>query len=118
MGAGIPRAVGGERLMAWLDDRIWAHPKLTELSDRAFRVWVNGVAYSSGFGTRGKLTEPQQRLVGASPKIRAELVDNGLWERNGRSADVLIHDWGEHNAKRDERREKDRERKRRERRGE
>ena len=39
--------------MAWVDDRIWCHQKLADLSDRAFRVWVNGIAYSSGFQTKG-----------------------------------------------------------------
>ena len=37
--------------MAWLDERIWCHPKITDLSDRAFRVYVNSIAYASGMNT-------------------------------------------------------------------
>lgn len=96
--------------MAWLDDRIWAHPKLTECSDAACWVWVKGIAYSSGMATRGVLTRSQQALIGSNPKVRRELEKVGLWEDEG--ADVKIRDWALHNDKRDERRRKDRERKR------
>ena len=96
--------------MAWIDDRIWCHPKFVALSPRAFRAWVQGVAYSSGFGTRGRLSAVQLKLVGATEPVRRELIDAGLWENTADG--VVIHDWDEHNGKRDERRAKDRERKR------
>lgn len=95
--------------MAWLDDRVWCHPKLADVSDRAFRVWVNGMAYSSGFGTRGVLTAGQQRTIGADTKSRRELVASGLWDET--DGGVCIHDWDAHNGKRDARRAADRERK-------
>lgn len=97
--------------MAWLDDRVWCHPKLADVSDRAFRVWVNGMAYSCGFGTRGVLTAGQQRTIGCDAKARRELVGAGLWDIHVDG--VCIHDWDEHNGKRDARRAADRERKRR-----
>jgi len=100
--------------MAWIDDRIWCHTKLTDLSDKAFRVWISSIAYSAGLGTKGHLSEAQQRLVGATPRVRNELIEMGLWDRNGseKTGEIFIHDWNEHNAKRDARREADRLRKR------
>lgn len=97
--------------MAWLDDRAWCHPKLVNLSDRAFRVYVNGIAYASGMGTRGVLTAAQQRILTSSSVVRAALVEGGLWEPLD-DGSVTIHDWDNHNGKRDDRRERDRERKR------
>ncbi len=102
----------GERLMAWIDERIWCHPKIVELSDKAFRAYIHGIAYASGMATKGHLSGNQQKLIGAGTRERQELVEAGLWELNGRGASVIVHDWEEHNGKRDERRRKDRERKR------
>lgn len=96
--------------MAWIDDRIWCHPKFTDLSAPAFRAYVNGVAYASGMSTRGHLTSEQQKLVGGTSKVRNELVRAQLWDEN--SNGIVVHDWEEHNGKRDERRAADRERKR------
>lgn len=102
--------------MAWLDDRIWCHPKVTDLTDAAYRAYINGITYSSGFDTNGVLTEGQQKTIGATGKARTELVKSGLWdllEQDGTT--VQVHDWEEHNAKRDARRRADRERKKQER---
>lgn len=97
--------------MAWLDDRIWCHPKLNPLSDKAFRAHINGITYASGFSTGGVLSDADQRTIGCPPRIRKELIENSLWEQLPGNA-VRIHDWDEHNAKRDERKAADRERKR------
>lgn len=97
-------------MVAWLDDRAWCHPKLVNLSDRAHRVYINSLAYASGMATKGRLTQAQQRLLGATPAIRRELLDARCWDDLG--DDIAIHDWTDHNARRDARREADRERKR------
>jgi hypothetical protein len=97
-------------MMAWLDDRVWCHPKLADVSDKAFRAYINSIAYSSGFSLKGHLTPGQLTAVGATARVRTELEDAGLWDPNGNG--IMIHDWEEHNAKRDEKRVKDRERKR------
>lgn len=96
--------------MAWVDDRIWCHPKFTGLSPAAGWVWTKGCAFSAGMGTGGVLTREQQKLVGAKPKVRQELVAAGLWDDRGET--IYVHDWDEHNGKRDARRVADRERKR------
>lgn len=97
--------------MAWIDDRIWCHPKFTGLTDAQFAAYVKGVAYSSGMGTRGVLTCDQQRLMFVQPRTRVALINAGLWDVSGSAGDVRIHDWDEHNGKRDERRRRDRIRK-------
>ncbi len=98
--------------MAWLDDRVWCHPKTADLSNAAFAAWVKGIAYSSGMGTAGHLTAGQQKLVGGTGGARRELLAVGLWDENGDGTSIEIHDWDEHNGARDDRRERERERKR------
>lgn len=92
--------------MAWIDNRAWAHPKLLACTIPARWVWISGICYSSGFGTRGRLNPEQQRMIGSTPKIRRELENAGLWLDEG--PDVAIHDWDEHNGERDERAERKR----------
>lgn len=98
--------------MAWIDDRIWCHPKFNRLTPSAFATYVRAVAYSSGMSTSGHLDAATQKLVGGTTRVRDELVAAGLWDINGDGRTVAIHDWDDHNSKRDERRAKDRERKR------
>lgn len=95
--------------MAWIDDRVWCHPKLADITDRSFRVWVNGIAYSSGMETGGVLTPGQQKLIGSSTQARQELVGAGLWDQLDENF-VEIHDWSAHNSRRDERKREARER--------
>ncbi len=99
--------------MAWLDDRVWSHPKFADLSAAAFRSYVYGVCYSSGFGTRGKLTSGMLKTLCVTRAQRRALTDAGLWHETGDG--IAIHDWENHNGKRDDRRARDRERKRKER---
>lgn len=103
--------------MAWLDDRLWCHPKFAGLSDHAFRVYVNALAYSSGFQLAGRLTRAQQDLCGVNDVTRDVLIMSRLWDADTTADDgsIVIHDWAEHNGKRDARRAADRLRKRRQR---
>ena len=98
--------------MAWIDDRLWCHPKVIGLTAGAKAAYVMGIAYSSGMSTGGLLEEAMQKAVGSNNRIRTELITAGLWDANGDGSSVHIHDWKEHNEKRDERRKRDRERKR------
>lgn len=100
--------------MAWIDDRIWCHPKLTDVSSDAYRAYVNSVAYSSGFALGGFLTKGQQATIGTIATARRELLVAGLWEtcEDIGKGGIHIHDWDEHNGKRDARKAADRERKR------
>lgn len=96
--------------MAWIDDRLWCHPKVADLSDAAYRAFVNGIAYSSGLSTRGFLTAGQRRTIGCGRRAYTELIDAGLWLEQA-DGSVAIKDWDEHNGKRDARKQKDRDRK-------
>jgi hypothetical protein len=98
--------------MAWVDDRIWCHPKFTDLTPAAFASYVKALAYCSGMSTGGVLSSGQQTLLGSTSKVKQELLEAGLWDHVGPNGTVKIHDWEDHNSKRDERRRKDRERKR------
>lgn len=104
--------------MAWLDDRLWAHPKINQVSPRAFQAFVFSITYSSGFGLYGVLTEADLRKLHVGSRTRQELVEAALWH-NVNGGGIEINDWAEHNSKRDavieDRRKADRERKRRER---
>ena len=106
--------------MAWLDPRIYAHPKLLRCSPLARWVYVAGIAYSDGFGTYGELDRAAQRVIGSTRRVRAEIVQQSLWIPDESEPEtVRIHDWREHNGRRDDalevRREADRLRKREER---
>lgn len=98
----------GRRLVAWIDPRIWCHPKFADLSDSACWLYVKGVAYCDGFSTKGHLSLGQVRTIGGTPKYRSELVDAGLWDEQADG--FYVHDWEHHNGPRDRRKEEARER--------
>lgn len=100
--------------MAWLDDRIRDHPKIVRASAPAFRHWALALCYCSAHGTEGRLDQAVKAL-NVPRKIIRELVSLQLWDQEPDG--LWVHDWQEHNAKRDEkivdRRTQDRERQRR-----
>jgi hypothetical protein len=85
--------------MAWLDDRIRDHPKFVTLSDKAFRYWAHTLCYCSEHGTSGRLNDAVIALRVPS-KVTRELTSRGIWddEQDG----LWVHDWQEHNGKRDD----------------
>lgn len=89
--------------MPWvrLDDRFPSHRKVALLSDRAFRLYVSALCWSSENLTEGRILEKELPLVARvrGPKTAvAELEAAGLWDR----ADVgwVIHDYLEYNPDR------------------
>ena len=106
--------------MAWIDERIWCHPKLLRCTPAARWLYVCGICYSSGFSTRGELNRSAQKAIGSGSRLRADLVRAGLWIVDENDARIVrINDWHEHNGRRDAshetRLQADRERKRAER---
>lgn len=97
--------------MAWVDDRLYCHTKLMKVGKPARWIYVAAITYSSGWQTHGRLEKGEQEVIGSTSKTRQELVTAGLWEDAGSGA-IKIHDWDDHNDKRDERKKVDRERKR------
>lgn len=101
--------------MAWLDDRIWAHPKIRDVPRATRWEYAASVAYASGFHTEGMLTAGQLKAIECTSKDRELLIRVGLWEdasADGNDGAIRIHDWKDHNGKRDQKRRADRLRKR------
>ena len=89
--------------MPWvrLDDRFPSHRKVALLSDRAFRLYVSALCWSSENLTEGAVLERELTLVARvrSPKTAAaELEAAGLWDRA--EAGWVIHDYLEYNPDR------------------
>lgn len=85
--------------MTWikLDDRAIDHPKIAQLSYRAFWWWIKGLSYASAYLTDGALPPTFFRNV---PKtVRAELTGAGLWEFH--DPDLQIHDYLGHQQSRE-----------------
>lgn len=97
--------------MGWLDERIWCHPKVVNVPKESRWEYVAALAYSSGFSTGGHLSASQLRIIECTEKDRKVLVKVGLWDDAGEGG-IYIHDWHDHNGKRDARKASDRERKR------
>ncbi|MFF8839605.1 hypothetical protein [Streptomyces sp. NPDC015130] len=89
--------------MPWvrLDDRFPSHRKVALLSDRAFRLYVSALCWSSENLTEGRILEKELPLVArirGHKTAAAELEAAGLWDR----AEVgwVIHDYLEYNPDR------------------
>lgn len=98
--------------MGWvkLDDGFHLNPKITGLSDRAFRVYVEMLAWSSCNLTDGVLPARIVRDIRATDARtlrrervhpRAELARAGLWEEQA-DGSYLIHDYLEYNPSREQ----------------
>jgi hypothetical protein len=72
------------------------HPKVAELSDRAFRALIASWCYAARFETDGYLPQSAVRMVGLTARLGAELEGANLMHQNG--AGWVIHDWQDHQA--------------------
>jgi len=101
--------------MAWfaVDDGMWAHPKMLDLSDAAFRLWVRAGAYSAQQLTDGIVTRGMLTVLGAKSRQCEELWAAGLWEKIA-DGGYQFHDWEDYQVSKADvlrRREADRKRK-------
>jgi hypothetical protein len=82
--------------LSWLriDDGFAEHYKISELSDREFRVWVRVLCYAArNNGREGRLTKAMRReIVGLTETVVERLVSLALLERDEDDI-VTIHDW-------------------------
>lgn len=92
--------------MAWLDDRVRDHPKFVGLDPRAFQLWVHALCYCSQHGTGGSLDAAIAALRIPKTIVR-ELVKRQIWDEE--DGGFWVHDWQEHNEKRDAARDEKRE---------
>jgi hypothetical protein len=88
--------------MPWvrIDENALDHPKIGGLSDGAFRLWVQGLAYCQKFLTDGFIGDLAVRgLHSYSPKRRSLLVGAGLWDLS--ETGIRVHDYLEWNDSRE-----------------
>lgn len=80
--------------MTWvkIDDGMIDHPKIIGISDRALRLYLFGLCYSSRHLTDGFVPEQIARQFGR--KFPAELVKAGLWD--DADSGYKVHDYGEY----------------------
>ena len=89
--------------MPWvrLDDRFPSHRKVALLSDRAFRLHISALCWSSENLTEGKILDSELRVIAHVRNIKAaakELEDRQLWDRVDDG--WVIHDFLEYNPDR------------------
>lgn len=86
--------------MSWvrIDDGFATHPKIAELSDRAFRAHVEALCYCAQHLTDGKVPGALARSLGK--RSVDELTGGGLWEQNG--VGYVIHGYLDYNPSREQ----------------
>ena len=100
--------------MAWvkLDDRFFQHPKVIQISNAAFRLYINGLCYSSLYQTDGKLLKGVCSNLLASfyqpamdewtpDECIEELLKANLWDSG--DDHYMIHDYLEYNLSKENR---------------
>lgn len=83
--------------MSWLrlDDGFAEHPKLLELSDRQFRVWLRLLLYCARFRTGGVVTDVVLRHLRVKNELLSVFVSVSLLDENDGVFEV--HDWNAYN---------------------
>ena len=89
--------------MAWfkLDDSTYDHPKIVQLSDGAFRLWIKAGIYSARHLTDGMVTPATLRVLQARQRHCDELWSAGLWEPVT-DGGYRIHDWHDYQPTRED----------------
>lgn len=90
--------------MSWLriDDGFAEHYKISELTDKEFRVWVRLLCYAArNNGRAGRLTAAMRReVVGLTDAMTKRFVTLGLLDNDDDDEGVLaVHDWRAYNPK-------------------
>ena len=80
--------------MTWvkMDDRLPEHPKVIGLSDKAFRLYVTSICFSSANTTDGEIPRAALARLAGTPKLAGELVAGGLWDTTSRDG-WAVHDY-------------------------
>lgn len=79
--------------MSWvrMDDTLDDHPKVAGCSDAAFRVWIRCIFYASRLRTDGVVPRAIFSRLGATKKVRDELLGAGLLDEH--EDGVSVHDY-------------------------
>lgn len=88
--------------MTWvrIEDGMVEHPKIAGLSDRAFRLHVEAICYSTRMLTDGEISVGIARRLG-TPKSVKELVTAGAWDELV-DGGYQIHDYLDYQLSREE----------------
>ena len=93
--------------MTWakLDDQFVEHPRISPLSDKAFRLHVAAICHASRKLTDGHISATDIRILQALTRARTkhieELLASGVWTANGGSGWV-IRDYLDYNPPADQ----------------
>jgi hypothetical protein len=74
--------------MAWVryEDDFYDHPKVSGLTDKAYRLWTGSIAHSNRFRLDGLLTTKEQSKLRGRWNARSrhvdEIIECRLWHRN------------------------------------
>lgn len=87
--------------MTWvrLDDAAPEHPKVVDLDDEAFAMWVRALCYCARAGSDGLIPKGSLRRLTPARKpddVASRLVDAGLWEHADLGA-FRVHDFLDYN---------------------
>lgn len=87
--------------MTWvkLDDDFPDHPKIADLTDKAFRLHVSGLCYCGRFLTDGKIPKSAIWRLGDGA-VLPELLEAGLWEEIDGA--YWIHDYLLHQSSKEQ----------------
>ena len=91
--------------MAWIkiDDSFPDHPKIVELSDKAFRVHISALCYCGKYLTDGKVPmRIAARFADEDMAILAELTQANLWLEDMATNSFIIHDYLAHQTSKDQ----------------
>jgi len=79
--------------MVWfqIDDGMWSHPKILQLSPDAGWLWTRAGAYCAQHLTDGLIPDVALRILGATEDAIAELLDAELWHDTDDG--YVFHDW-------------------------
>jgi len=80
-----------------LDDTLPNNPKILPLSDKAFRLYIEGLCYANQYLTDGFLAKAAVNRLDSGNAYQ-ELLDAGLWIEAEEGAQ--IHDYCEHQTSR------------------
>ena len=85
--------------MTWvkIDDAITEHPKCVNLSPAAWTLWIHGLTYCSRNLTDGFIPAAFLSRLSPVPRPKSsalELVEAGLWHKNGDGFEV--HNYCQH----------------------
>jgi len=84
--------------MSWvrIDDNFADHPKVVELSDSSFRVYVEALCYANRFLTDGAIGYVAYNKMNWNEQDAEDLIRVGLWENDPDNFQYLIRSYTEY----------------------